>query len=97
MSVSTDKGAPPAENKMSTTDAPTKKVKIEHCKLVSIKLPNVGPLGLCLLPYGEGKSVIIDEVIPQSQAEKYGVLAGDIPIYNNSISSIVGGGVGYFP
>jgi len=90
MPKSTDKIAS-AENKKCTTNAPTKKVKVNDCKLVSITLPNKGPLGLCLLPYGEGKSVIIDEVKPQSQAEKYGVLAGDIPIYNNSISSIVGG------
>jgi len=96
MSNSTDEITPPtATNKKCTTDAPTKKVKVNDCKLVSITLPNEGPLGLCLLPYGEGKSVIIDEVIPQSQAEKYGVCAGDIPIYNNSISSIVGGGIGY--
>jgi len=96
MSNSTDEIAPPtAENKKCTTDAPTKKVKVNDCKLVSITLPNEGPLGLCLLPYGEGKSVVIDEVIPQSQAEKYGVCAGDIPIYNNSFSSIVGGGIGY--
>ena len=96
MPVSTDEIMPlTATNKKCTTDAPTKKVKVNDCKLVSITLPNEGPLGLCLLPYGEGKSVIIDEVIPQSQAEKYGVLAGDIPIYNNSISSIVGGGIGY--
>ena len=96
MSVSTDEiASATATNKKCTTDAPTKKVKVNDCKLVSITLPNEGPLGLCLLPYGEGKSVIIDEVIPQSQAEKYGVLAGDVPIYNNSISSLVGGGIGY--
>ena len=97
MSNSTDKIAPPtAENEKCTTDAPTKKVKVNDCKLVSITLPNAGPLGLGLLEKDGGKSVVIDEVIPQSQAEKYGVLAGDIPIYNSSISSIViGGGIGY--
>jgi len=96
MSNSTDKISPPtAENEKCTTDAPTKKVKVNDCKLVSITLPNEGPLGLGLLEKDGGKSVVIDEVIPQSQAEKYGVLAGDIPIYNNSISSIVGGGIGY--
>ena len=88
MSVSTDEIAPPpAENEKCTTDAPTKKQKVnEHCKLVSITLPNEGPLGLGLLEKDGGTSVVIDEVIPQSQAEKYGVLAGDIPIYNQSIS-----------
>jgi len=96
MSNSTDDIAPQtAENEKCTTDAPTKKVKVNDCKLVSITLPNAGPLGLGLLEKDGGKSVIIDEVILQSQAEKYGVLAGDIPIYNNSISSIVGGGIGY--
>lgn len=69
-----------AENEMCTTDAPTKKVKVNvNCKLVSITLPNAGPLGLVLEKYG-GKSVVIDDVIPQSQAEKCGVCAGDIPV-----------------
>ena len=95
MSNSTDEIAPPtAANKKCTTDAPTKTQHVNDCKLVSITLPNAGPLGLGLLEQDGGKSVVIDEVIPQSQAEKYGVLPGDIPVYNNSISSIVGG-VGY--
>jgi len=95
MSNSTDKiASTTATNKKCTTDAPTKQ-NINDCKLVSITLPNAGPLGLGLLEKDAGKSVVIDEVIPQSQAEKYGVLAGDIPIYNKSISSIVGGGIGY--
>ena len=89
MSVSTNKIAPPTtENKKCTTDAPTKTQKVNDCKLVLITLPNAGPLGLGLLEKDEGKSVVIDEVISQSQAEKYGVLAGDIPIYNFSISGI---------
>ena len=96
MSVFTNEIVPPTtENEKCTTDAPTKKQKVNDCKLVSITLPNAGPLGLGLLEKDEGKSIVIDEVIPQSQAEKYGVLAGDVPIYNNSISSIVGGGIGY--
>ena len=96
MPLSTDEIAPPtAENEKCTTDAPTKKVKVNDCKLVSITLPNAGPLGLVLEEKDGGKSVVIDEAMPQSQAEKYGVLAGDIPVYNNSISSIVGGGIGY--
>jgi len=61
------------------------------CKVVSITLPNTGPLGLVLL--NRGASAVIDEVVPQSQAEKYGVLAGDVPIYNKSLPA--DGGVCY--
>ena len=77
-SFTTEAASPTAENKTSTTHAPLN----QHCKptTVSITLPNAGPLGLVISSKNGGKSVVIDEVIPQSQAEKYGVLAGDIPI-----------------
>ena len=95
MSNSTvDEGpSPSSKNKMSTTHAPLNNGN-QHCKLVSITLPNIGPQGLILSEQDGGKSIIIEEVIPQSQAEKCGVLAGDIPVLllNNfspaSISSV---------
>jgi len=78
---------------MSTTHAPLTKnyVNQHNCKLVSITLPNVGSQGLILSEQDDGKSIIIEEVIPQSQAEKCGVLAGDVPILllNNLSSSSI--------
>jgi len=85
--------SPAAENKMSTTHAPLTKnyVNQHNCKLVSITLPNVGAQGLILSEQDDGKSIIIEEVIPQSQAEKCGVLTGDVPILllNNLSSSSI--------
>ena len=66
----------------NTTKTKTRAPLLDHCKptTISITLPNAGPLGLVISSQNGGKSVVIDEVIPQSQAEKYGALAGDIPI-----------------
>jgi len=50
-------------------------------------------LGIKLTEYNGGRFVFIDEVMPESQAEKNGIRAGDIPVYNDTMSSIISSGV----
>ena len=52
--------------------------------VVSITLPNLGPLGLGLSSRDGGRALIIDDVTPQSQAEKFGMLVGDVPVYKST-------------
>jgi len=53
--------------------------------------------GIRLTKRNGGQFVFIVKVMPQSQADKCGIRAGDIPVYNGTMSSIISSGVRPIP
>jgi len=65
--------------------------------IVLFKEGQEGQLGISLLEGNGGQIVVFDAVMPQSQADKCGVRAGDIPVYNSTMSSINSSGLRPIP